>query len=55
MPKLNNVVFLGNDIYEKYSNKDARLMVLKKLPKSIMIDNIMVSVSDRKAIQTEEK
>ena len=54
LPKLVNVVFFGNEIYDKYPTKeDARIAVLRRLPQSNMIDNVMVSVSDRKIIEPE--
>lgn len=44
LPNLENVVFLGNDFYDKYPSKvEARLEVLKVLPHMNMIDNILVS------------
>ena len=44
LPNLLNCVFLGNDFYDKYPSKvEARLEVLKILPRMNMIDNILVS------------
>lgn len=55
LPNLTNCVFFGNEFYDKYSKSEARLTVLKRLPRLTMIDNIMVSENDRKVLQPEEK
>ena len=52
LPNLKNVVFLGNEIYDKYPNKEeARLQVLMKLPRLEMIDNVLVTETDRSAVE----
>ena len=44
LPYLTNCVFLGNEIYEKFQNKDeGRFQVLKKLNRLTMIDNIIIT------------
>ena len=48
LPALTNVVFLGNDIYEKMANKEeGRMNVLRKINKLTMIDNILVTEADK--------
>ena len=48
LPNLKNVVFLGNEIYDKYPTKEeARLQVLARLPNLQMIDNVLVTENDR--------
>jgi len=58
LPSLNNVVFLGNDIYETFPNKEeARIWVLKTLNRMEMIDNVLVTGKDHddvKRIYAEE-
>ena len=52
LPRLTNVVFLGNEIYDKQPNKeDARLQVLRRLPNLSMIDNILVTEGDKDKIK----
>ena len=54
LPELRNCVFLGNDIYDKHGNKEeARLQVLERLPSLEMIDNVIVTEGDKKALQEE--
>ena len=44
LKKLTNVVFLGNEIYNKFNSKEeGRIEVLRRLPQLTMIDNILVS------------
>lgn len=44
LPALNNVVFLGNEIYDTFPNKEeARLRTLKTLTRMEMIDNVLVT------------
>lgn len=48
LSKLRNCVFLGNEIYEKFPNKeDARMNVLKILPNLTMVDNVLVTEKDK--------
>ena len=48
LKNLKNVVFLGNEIYNKFDDPaQGRLEVLKKLPHCTMIDNILVTASDK--------
>ena len=58
LQSLNNVVFLGNDIYETFPNKEeARIWVLKTLNRMEMIDNVLVTGKDHddvKRIYAEE-
>lgn len=52
---LKNCVFLGNEIYDKFQSKeDARLNVLKKLNNLTMIDNVIVTVSEKEQVGVEE-
>ncbi len=55
LPSLTNCVFLGNDFYDKFPNKDeARLGVLGKVSKLSMIDNIIVTDKERTQIFGEQ-
>ena len=48
LPNLANCVFLGNEFYDKFPSKeDARIQVLKKIPKLGMIDNVIVTEADK--------
>ena len=50
LPELQDVLFLGNPIYDAYPDKaQARLMVLKRLPKVTKIDSQIVTDKDREA------
>ena len=52
LPNLKNIVLLGNEIYDKFPTKeDARLNVLTKLPHLEMIDNVLVTESDKHQIE----
>ena len=52
LPSLKNVVFLGNEIYDKFPNKEeARLQVLMRLPHLEMIDNVLVTESDKMQVE----
>ena len=52
LPALTNCVFLGNEIYDKFPNKEeGRLQVLKRLPKLTMIDNVLVTEADKNKIK----
>lgn len=53
LPQLNNVVFLGNEIYDQYQTKEeARLRVLKILPHMEMIDNVLVTEKDKQDVES---
>ena len=48
LKSLINVVFLGNEIYDSYPTKEeARIRVLKSLPQSEMVDNVLVTEKDK--------
>ncbi|KAJ8571769.1 hypothetical protein ON010_g5066 [Phytophthora cinnamomi] len=49
LPKLRDVLFTGNPIYETLSKEDARLNVLKRIPKVAKIDGDMVKQTERDA------
>lgn len=49
LPELQEVVFIGNPIYEGMDKKLAKLQVLKRLPKLVKIDNEMVIDAEREA------
>uniref|UniRef100_H3GMK2 Dynein axonemal light chain 1 n=1 Tax=Phytophthora ramorum TaxID=164328 RepID=H3GMK2_PHYRM len=49
LPKLRDVLFTGNPIYENLSKEDARLNVLKRIPKVAKIDGDMVKQTERDA------
>ncbi len=52
LPNLKNCVFLGNDCYDKFTTKEeARLYVLKKINTLNMIDNIIVTESEKNEIE----
>ena len=51
LPNLKNCVFLGNEMYDKFPNKeDARLNVLKKINRLTMIDNVIVTVNEKEMV-----
>ena len=47
LPKLRDVLFVGNPIYDGMSKEDARLEVLKHLPNLQKIDGDMVTPMDK--------
>uniref|UniRef100_A0A6U1PP98 Dynein axonemal light chain 1 n=1 Tax=Fibrocapsa japonica TaxID=94617 RepID=A0A6U1PP98_9STRA len=47
LPKLRDVLFVGNPIYENMSKDDARIEVLRHLPNVAKIDGDMVKPSER--------
>lgn len=47
LPELQEVLFLGNPIYDGMDKKMAKLQVLKRLPKLLKIDNEMVIDAER--------
>ncbi|CEG36564.1 dynein light chain 1 [Plasmopara halstedii] len=49
LPKLRDVLFTGNPIYENLSKEDARLNVLKRIPQVAKIDGDMVKQTERDA------
>jgi len=49
LPCLREVLFLGNPIYEGMDKRDAKLQVLKRLPRLAKIDNEMVIDDEREA------
>ncbi|RLN65250.1 hypothetical protein BBP00_00002961 [Phytophthora kernoviae] len=49
LPKLRDVLFTGNPIYENLSKEEARLNVLKRIPKVAKIDGDMVKQTERDA------
>lgn len=49
LPNLRDVLFVGNPIYENLSKEDARLNVLKRIPKVAKIDGDMVKQTERDA------
>lgn len=49
LPSLREVLFLGNPIYEGMDKRDAKLQVLKRLPRLAKIDNEMVIDDEREA------
>ncbi len=52
LPALTNCVFLGNDMYEKFPTKEeGRMQVLKRIQKLSMVDNVMVTESDKQKIK----
>lgn len=49
LPMLRDVLFTGNPIYDNLSKEDARLNVLKRIPKVAKIDGDMVKQTEREA------
>lgn len=49
LPKLRDVLFVGNPIYENLSKEEQRLNVLKRIPKVAKIDGDMVKQTERDA------
>jgi dynein light chain 1, axonemal len=49
LPKLRDVLFVGNPIYENISKEEARINVLKRIPKVAKIDGDMVKQTERDA------
>ena len=50
LPKLRDVLFVGNPIYENLSKEEQRLNVLKRIPQVAKIDGDMVKQTERDAI-----
>jgi dynein light chain 1 len=47
LPELRDVLFVGNPMYEGMDRKEAKLQVLKRLPRLVKIDNEMVIDAER--------
>jgi dynein light chain 1 len=50
LPKLRDVLFHGNPIYDNLSKEETRLNVLRRLPKVAKIDGDMVKQTEREAV-----
>ncbi|CAK4085256.1 unnamed protein product [Aphanomyces euteiches] len=50
LPKLRDVLFTGNPIYDGLSKEDARLNVLKRIRNVMKIDGDMVKQTERDAV-----
>ncbi|KDO25783.1 hypothetical protein SPRG_09079 [Saprolegnia parasitica CBS 223.65] len=53
LPKLRDVLFAGNPIYEGLSKEEARLNVLKRLRNVMKIDGDMVKQTERDAVSSQ--
>ncbi|KAJ0399833.1 hypothetical protein P43SY_008139 [Pythium insidiosum] len=49
LPKLRDVLFVGNPIYDNVTKEEARIQVLKRIPKVAKIDGDMVKQTERDA------
>lgn len=49
MPKLRDVLFVGNPIYEEMTKEQARIEVLRHIPQVAKIDGDMVKPTEREA------
>jgi dynein light chain 1 len=49
LPNLRDVLFVGNPIYDDMSKEQARIEVIKRLPKVAKIDGDMVKPAEREA------
>lgn len=47
LPELREVLFIGNPIYDGIDRKEAKLQVLKRLPRLAKVDNEMVIDAER--------
>lgn len=47
LPKLGEVLFKGNPIYDGLSEEEARLNVIKRLPQVMYVDAKLVTSEDR--------
>lgn len=53
LEELNDVLFMGNPIYEGMSKEDARIEVLRHIPQVGKIDGDMVKPTEREAANPE--